>query len=127
MHDIGRDQHVFNAYLLFRSFVPPIAKIPNGYHGLKWTNAYVLDTQIYPQWSKSGFYSAVKSGTWVAFNMNGERMTIAIDTPNKFSIKSFVVSSAWNNSVTLSMVSQRASTYYKEASFKIEKKSLNYN
>ncbi|CAF4737070.1 unnamed protein product, partial [Rotaria sp. Silwood2] len=53
--------------------------------------------------------------------MNGERMTIAIDTPNKFSIKSFVVSSAWDNSVTLSMISQRASTYYKEASFKIEK------
>ncbi|CAF3543852.1 unnamed protein product [Rotaria sp. Silwood1] len=97
------------------------SKISNGYHGLKWTNAYVLDTQLYPQWSDSGFYSAVKSGTWVAFNMNGERMTIAIDMPNKFSIKSFVASSAWNDSVTLSMVSQRASTYYKEASFKIEK------
>ncbi|CAF0926434.1 unnamed protein product [Rotaria sp. Silwood1] len=97
------------------------SKISNGYYGLTWTNAYVLDTQIYPQWSESGFYSAIKSGTWVAFNMNGERMTISIDTPNTFSIKSFVVSSAWNDYVTLSMVSQRASTYYKEASFKIEK------
>ncbi|CAF2974540.1 unnamed protein product [Rotaria sp. Silwood2] len=97
------------------------SKISNGYYGLTWTNAYVLDTQIYPQWSESGFYSAIKSGTWVAFNMNGERMTISIDTPSTFSIKSFVVSSAWNDYVTLSMVSQRASTYYKEASFKIEK------
>lgn len=70
---------------------------------------------------ESGFYSAVKSGTCMAFNMDGESMTIGIDQPNKFSIKSFVVSSAWENNVTLSMVSQRASTYYKEASFKIEK------
>ncbi|CAF1443547.1 unnamed protein product [Rotaria sordida] len=97
------------------------SKIQNGYHGLKWTNAYALDTQIYPQWSESGFYTAVKSGAWVAFNMNGERMTISIDPPNKFSIKSFVVSSAWKDDVRLSMISQRASTFYKEASFKIEK------
>jgi hypothetical protein len=97
------------------------SKIPDGYYGLKWTNVYALDTEIYPQWSESGFYSVVKSGTWVAFNMNGQLMTLHTDAPNKFSIKSFVVSSAWEDNVTLSMISQRASTYYKEASFKIEK------
>ncbi len=51
-------------------------------------------------------------------------MTIHVDPPNTFSIKSFVASSAWDDVVTLSMVSQRASTYYKEASFKIEKKII---
>ncbi|CAF2095098.1 unnamed protein product [Rotaria magnacalcarata] len=113
--------HCLQSNLITFENASTYSKISNGYHGLKWTNAYVLDTEIYPQWSESGFYSAVKSSTWVAFNMNGDRITITVDTPNKFSIKSFVVSSAWNDSVTLSMVSQRASTYYKEASFKIEK------
>ena len=97
------------------------ARIPNGYYGLKWKNAYVLDTLIYPQWSDSGFYSAVKSGTWVAFNIHGERMTISVDPPNKFSIKSFVISSAWNDNVTLSLTSQRVSMDYEEASFNIQK------
>jgi hypothetical protein len=101
-----------------------VSQIPNGYYGLKWTNVYALDTQIYPQLSESGFYSAVTSGTWIAFNMQGETMTIHVDPPNTFSIKSFVASSAWDDVVTLSMVSQRASTYYKEASFKIEKKII---
>ncbi len=51
-------------------------------------------------------------------------MTIHVDPPNTFSIKSFVASSAWDDVVTLSMVSQRACTYYKEALFKIEKKII---
>ncbi|CAF0770363.1 unnamed protein product [Didymodactylos carnosus] len=115
------DKHCLDSNLIKFENASTYAKIPNGYHGLKWTNVYVLDTQIYPQWSESGFYSALESGTWVAFNLNGERMTISIDAPYKFSIKSFVVSSAWNDNVMLSLVSQRASTYYREASFKIEK------
>ena len=81
----------------------------------------MLDTEIYPQWSESGFYSALKSGTWVAFNIHGDRMTISTDPPNKFNIKSFVVSSAWKENVTLSLRSQRQSTDYQEASFEIEK------
>ncbi|CAF1031635.1 unnamed protein product [Adineta steineri] len=97
------------------------SKIPDGYYDLKWINAYALDTQVYTQSSESGFYSAVTSGTWVAFNMNGDSMTIRIDQPNTFTIKSFIVSAARENNVTLSMISQRGSTYYKEASFKIEK------
>ena len=96
-------------------------RIPNGYYGLQWTGAYAIDTQTYPQWSNSGFYSALKSGTWVAFNLNGQTMTIHVDPPNTFSIKSFLASAAWEEGVTLSMVAQRGSTYYQEASFPIEK------
>ena len=97
--------------------------IPNGYYGLQWINGYVLNTQTYPQYSSSGFYSALTSGSWVAFNMDGKMMTIHVDPPSTFSIKSFVASAAWEDGVTLSMVSQRGSTYYQEASFPIGKNS----
>lgn len=97
--------------------------IPNGYHSLQWINAYVLNTQTYPQYFNTGFYSALTSGSWVAYNKDAKMMTIHIDPPSTFNIKSFVASAAWQDGVTLSMISQRGSTYYQEASFFVGKSS----
>ncbi|UJR14600.1 hypothetical protein I4U23_001595 [Adineta vaga] len=101
------------------------SQIPDGYYGLNWFNAYIIDIEAYPQYAASGFYSAETSGTGVATNYNGDSMTIRIPLPNKFNINSFVVSSAWDDNVTFSIIAQRGSTYYKEASFNIEKNSSN--
>ncbi|CAF1531692.1 unnamed protein product, partial [Rotaria sordida] len=86
----------------------PEVPIPPFYHGLEWTNAYVLDPTTYPE---SGYATAVSSGQNVGFNWYGNPMSIGADITGSlelFSIKSFVAAAAWNHNLSLSMTGERS-------------------
>ncbi|CAF0999165.1 unnamed protein product [Adineta ricciae] len=95
------------------------SQVPDGYYGLNWMNAFTVTT---PNSLHSAHTTSIFNGTsntWALSNMNGSSMTIRSASSNLFNIESFTVATVWDDDVTLSMVSQRDSAYYKEASFKI--------
>ncbi|CAF1655124.1 unnamed protein product [Didymodactylos carnosus] len=102
-----------NSNLITFEDVPTTDAIPNGYFDLIWNNAYIIDTTIYSQWSGSGFHTALTSGKIVAYNMNGDRMSIssrANSSNGVFTINSFVAAAAWNDNLYFTVIGQRLST-----------------
>ncbi|CAF0943821.1 unnamed protein product [Didymodactylos carnosus] len=82
--------------------------IPNGYSGLNWKNALVLNTTAYPQYSQTGFYSVLKSGKFVASNSYQKSMSIS--TSSFFNLNSLAAAATWLDNSTLTILGERSST-----------------
>ncbi|CAF1559122.1 unnamed protein product, partial [Didymodactylos carnosus] len=85
--------------------------IPNGYSGLNWNQAMALNkSSANPQLNTSGYFNALKSGQFIAYNGNGNPMTISSRDNNIFNISSFVGSAAWVNDLAVTIIGRRLST-----------------
>lgn len=83
--------------------------IPLGYRGLNWTNFATFNASTYVT---SGYRTVLTSIPNVAYNGNGNSMTIAVGpsaSVKSFSIQSFIVAAAWRNNLQLSLVGYRGS------------------
>jgi hypothetical protein len=96
----------------------PLAEIPSDYINLKWENFDVMNLTAFPSYDASGFYTARQSG-YIAFNKNGETMTISSSLPTRFNLHSFIVASGTENQLRLSMIALRSSKVYYVATYPI--------
>jgi hypothetical protein len=69
--------------------------VPTGYGGLSWSNFYVEDGSRNPN---TGYANAAVSGTYVAFNGNGEQATTS---GSPFDFTSVYLTAAWNNGLNV--------------------------
>lgn len=75
--------------------------IPNGYHGLNWTNFYVMNTAANEAlFGPSGYSDGTVSAPNVAFNGGGLE---AIVSDNSFTFNSGYFTAAWNNGLTITV------------------------
>jgi len=68
--------------------------IPNGYNNLNWTNVNYANASAMPT---SGFQRALKSPSYVAYNVGGNTMMITTANGTRFAFNSIVVSAAWRD------------------------------
>ncbi|CAF1128629.1 unnamed protein product, partial [Didymodactylos carnosus] len=90
------------------NYIEPYLPIPDGYSNLNWTNVYVLNatTSLY---NTSGYYTALSSGKFVAFNAYGNPMSI-YRTNGVFNVTSFVASAVLPDNLQLTLIGRRSST-----------------
>ncbi|CAF0917243.1 unnamed protein product, partial [Didymodactylos carnosus] len=83
--------------------------IPNGYKNLNWTNGLVLNTTGRPDYRLTGFYTVLKSGQFVGYNVDQKPLTIhSSATGQVFSISSFTIAATFVNNTQLTIVGQRS-------------------
>ncbi|CAF1064226.1 unnamed protein product [Didymodactylos carnosus] len=63
-----------------------------------------------PQLNTSGYFNALKSGQFIAYNGNGNPMTISSRDNYTFNINSLVGSAAWVNDLAVTIIGRRLST-----------------
>lgn len=80
----------------------PEAAIPNGYKGLNWSNWSTIDpgpAGVTP--ATSGYFNSVTSGSWSAFNIDGNPSEISSASP--FSLLGGNFTAAWSNDLKLTI------------------------
>ncbi|CAF1338195.1 unnamed protein product, partial [Didymodactylos carnosus] len=83
--------------------------IPNGYKNLNWTNGLVLNTTARPDYRLTGFYTALKSGQFVGYNVDHKPLTIhSSATGQTFNVSSFTIAATLVNNTQLTIVGQRS-------------------
>jgi hypothetical protein len=78
--------------------------IPNGYHGLNWSNFDYLTASLT---SHNGYQNAVVSSDNVAFNAGG---TLAVASADPFSVTSMYLTGAWNNGLNVTLSGYNGAT-----------------
>jgi hypothetical protein len=82
--------------------------IPNGYKNLNWTNIAYINASSMP--FKSGYRVAVSSPPFVAYNPSGGNVTITTANGTRFSFDSLFLTSAWRDSLNITMKTIRANS-----------------
>ncbi|CAF1238133.1 unnamed protein product [Adineta steineri] len=80
--------------------------IPNGYKNLNWINAEVIQPALLPY--QSGYPQGVCSPPFVMHNPTGEQMIISSTGSNQFFFNSLYITSAWRNSLIITMITLKA-------------------
>lgn len=81
--------------------------IPDGYHGLHWSNFYVLNSALEQDvYGPSGYTFGMVSQPQVAFNGFGDQ---AVFSDSSFTLKSAFLTAAWNDGLTVSIQGYRGS------------------
>jgi hypothetical protein len=76
-------------------------QIPNGYHGLNWTNFYVLNAvDVYSSFGTNGYTNGMVSSPNVAFNAFGAPASI-LQSSTPFTFNSAYFTGAWNNGLNI--------------------------
>ena len=80
--------------------------LTNGYHGLTWSNFYVLDAFDYP--NPSGYQVGMISASNVVYNAYGSPAAISASTP--FNLLSASLTASWNQGLALQALGYNGST-----------------
>jgi hypothetical protein len=80
--------------------------IPNGYNNLNWTNTGYINVSTMPY--NSGYRAVARSFPFVAHNPTGDNITITTANGTRFSFNSVRFTSAWRDSLSLTMKTIRA-------------------
>ncbi|CAF1525023.1 unnamed protein product, partial [Didymodactylos carnosus] len=83
--------------------------IPNGYGGLTWTNALIMNTtweRVTYGWN--GYASGLSSGVFVGFNSNAQQMSMSVPVGQYFQLNSISLCAAWRNNLTVTIKGIRA-------------------
>ena len=78
--------------------------IPNGYHGLNWSNFDYLTASLT---AHNGYQNAVVSSDNVAFNAGG---TLAVASADPFTVNSMYLTGAWNNGLDVTLSGYNGAT-----------------
>lgn len=85
--------------------------VPDGYHGIRWINAWYADKRIF------GNYS----GEYVSYNRNGLMMMMESAEKNKrFTFKSIAIAAAWNDNLQLEIIGYRDDTLITNHTFTLQ-------
>ena len=79
--------------------------VPDGYGGLNWTNAFILNTLTYQQ--NSGYIRGNTSGDFVVFN--GDELTLGVDDRDgdEFFFVGVTLTAAWKEDLSIEIIGFR--------------------
>ncbi len=80
--------------------------IPNGYKNLNWTNVEYINASTIP--TNSGYVKGVRTQPFVMYNPTGDNVTITTSNGTRFSFDSLYLTSAWRDSLNVTIKTIRA-------------------
>ena len=85
-----------------------LSTIPNGYGGLSWTNAGLMNaTWERVTYGWNGFATALTSGIFVGFNSGGLQMAMNVPVGQYFQLNSIALAAGWRDNLTLTITATR--------------------